>query len=86
MLRIAASTGASLRGTIQNEHPKEFHAQNEFVFPPEPACPPGADVIEFLRQHVPQWNTLDQRLPHPRGRLDRRAGAGLQLADGLPLR
>src|SRR4051794_30226490 len=26
-----------LRGTIQNDTLKEFHAQNEFVFPPEPS-------------------------------------------------
>ena len=26
-----------LRGTIQNDILKEFHAQNEFVFPPEPS-------------------------------------------------
>src|SRR3954451_15371158 len=27
---------SALRGTIQNDILKEFHAQNEFVFPPEP--------------------------------------------------
>ena len=30
-----------LRGTIQNDILKEFHAQNEFVFPPEPSRPAG---------------------------------------------
>ena len=29
---------SKLRGTIQNDILKEFHAQNEFVFPPEPRC------------------------------------------------
>ena len=37
----AASTGSKLRGTIQNDILKEFHAQNEFVFPPEPSRAAG---------------------------------------------
>src|SRR5579859_2608865 len=47
-----------LRGTIQNDILKEFHAQNEFVFPPEPHVRLVCDVIEFCTQHVPQWNTV----------------------------
>src|SRR6516165_10094748 len=47
-----------LRGTIQNDTLKEFHAQNEFVFPPEPSVRLVADVIEFCTEHVPQWNTV----------------------------
>jgi methylmalonyl-CoA mutase N-terminal domain/subunit len=47
-----------LRGTLQNDILKEFHAQNEFVFPPEPHVRLVADVIEFCTQHVPQWNTV----------------------------
>jgi methylmalonyl-CoA mutase N-terminal domain/subunit len=47
-----------LRGTIQNDILKEFHAQNEFVFPPEPHVRLVADVIEFCTQQVPQWNTV----------------------------
>src|SRR5271163_653222 len=47
-----------LRGTIQNDILKEFHAQNEFVFPPEPSVRLVADVIEFCTTHVPQWNTV----------------------------
>jgi methylmalonyl-CoA mutase N-terminal domain/subunit len=49
---------ADLRGTLQNDILKEFHAQNEFVFPPEPHVRLVADVIEFCTQHVPQWNTV----------------------------
>src|SRR5438128_3418867 len=45
-----------LRGTLQNDILKEFHAQNEFVFPPEPSVRLVADVIEFCAEHVPQWN------------------------------
>lgn len=47
-----------LRGTVQNDILKEFHAQNEFVFPPEPHVRLVCDVIEFCAQHVPQWNTV----------------------------
>src|SRR6266851_1764214 len=47
-----------LRGTIQNDILKEFHAQNEFVFPPEPHVRLVCDVIEFCAKHVPQWNTV----------------------------
>jgi len=47
-----------LRGTLQNDILKEFHAQNEFVFPPEPSVRLVADVIEFCTHHVPQWNTV----------------------------
>jgi methylmalonyl-CoA mutase N-terminal domain/subunit len=47
-----------LRGTIQNDILKEFHAQNEFVFPPEPHVRLVCDVIEFCTHQVPQWNTV----------------------------
>lgn len=47
-----------LRGTVQNDILKEFHAQNEFVFPPEPSVRLVTDVIEFCTRHVPQWNTV----------------------------
>jgi methylmalonyl-CoA mutase N-terminal domain/subunit len=47
-----------LRGTIQNDILKEFHAQNEFVFPPEPHVRLVCDLIEFCARHVPQWNTV----------------------------
>jgi methylmalonyl-CoA mutase N-terminal domain/subunit len=47
-----------LRGTVQNDILKEFHAQNEFVFPPEPHVRLVADVIEFCTHHVPQWNSV----------------------------
>jgi methylmalonyl-CoA mutase N-terminal domain/subunit len=48
----------TLRGTIQNDILKEFHAQNEFVFPPEPHVRLSCDLIEFCTEHVPQWNTV----------------------------
>jgi methylmalonyl-CoA mutase N-terminal domain/subunit len=47
-----------LRGTVQNDILKEFHAQNEFVFPPEPSVRLVCDVIEFCAKQVPQWNPV----------------------------
>ncbi len=47
-----------LRGTIQNDILKEFHAQNEFVFPPEPSVSLVVDLIEFCTAEVPRWNTV----------------------------
>jgi methylmalonyl-CoA mutase, N-terminal domain len=47
-----------LRGTIQNDTLKEFHAQNEIYFPPEPSVRLAIDVIEFCTRHVPQWNPV----------------------------
>lgn len=47
-----------LRGTIQNDILKEFHAQNEIVFPPEPSVRLVIDLIEYCTRDVPQWNTV----------------------------
>ena len=47
-----------LRGTLQNDILKEFHAQNEFVFPPTPSVKLVIDTIEYCTQHMPQWNTV----------------------------
>ena len=47
-----------LRGTIQNDTLKEFHAQNEIYFPPEPSVRLAIDVIEFCTHNVPQWNPV----------------------------
>jgi len=47
-----------LRGTIQNDILKEFIAQKEFIFPPEPSMRLVVDTMEFGAQSVPQWNTI----------------------------
>jgi methylmalonyl-CoA mutase, N-terminal domain len=47
-----------LRGTIQNDILKEFHAQNEFVFPPEPSVRLVIDLVEFCAQEAPRWNPV----------------------------
>ncbi len=47
-----------LRGTIQNDILKEFIAQKEFIFPPEPSMRLVVDTVEFGSTTVPQWNTI----------------------------
>jgi methylmalonyl-CoA mutase N-terminal domain/subunit len=47
-----------VRGTIQNDILKEYHAQNEFMFPPEPSVRLVSDTIEFCAEHVPQFNPV----------------------------
>ena len=47
-----------LQGTLQNDILKEFIAQKEFIFPPEPSMRLVTDTIEFGTQHMPLWNTI----------------------------
>lgn len=47
-----------LRGTLQNDILKEFTAQKEFIFPPEPSMRLVTDTIEFATHHLPQWNSV----------------------------
>jgi methylmalonyl-CoA mutase N-terminal domain/subunit len=47
-----------LRGTLQNDILKEYIAQNEYIFPPEPSMRLVVDTLEFGAQHVPQWNPI----------------------------
>ena len=47
-----------LRGTIQNDILKEYIAQKEFIFPPEPSMRLVVDTIEYGTNTVPQWNTI----------------------------
>ncbi len=47
-----------LRGTIQNDILKEYIAQKEYIFPPEPSMRLVTDTIEFGTRELPQWNTI----------------------------
>ncbi len=47
-----------LRGTTQNDILKEFIAQKEFIFPPEPSMRLVVDTMEYGTNTVPQWNTI----------------------------
>ncbi|RIH81489.1 Methylmalonyl-CoA mutase [Calidithermus terrae] len=45
-----------LGGTIQNDILKEFIAQKEFIFPPEPSVKLVIDTFEWGPRNVPKWN------------------------------
>jgi methylmalonyl-CoA mutase N-terminal domain/subunit len=47
-----------LRGTTQNDILKEYIAQKEYIFPPEPSMRLVVDTIEYGTNSVPQWNTI----------------------------
>ncbi|MFG0273988.1 MAG: methylmalonyl-CoA mutase [Phycisphaerales bacterium] len=49
---------STLGGTLQNDILKEFHSQNEFIYPPEPSVKLVVDTIEFQSKHVPRWNSV----------------------------
>jgi len=60
-LATAEKQGVSmekLRGTIQNDILKEYIAQKEYIFPPEPSMRLVVDTMAFGSQHVPLWNTI----------------------------
>ena len=47
-----------LRGTLQNDILKEYIAQKEFIFPPQPSMRIFVDSVEYCTKHVPMWNTV----------------------------
>ena len=49
---------AELRGTLQNDILKEYIAQKEWIFPPEPHMRLITDLMAYCAEHVPQWNTI----------------------------
>lgn len=47
-----------LRGTLQNDILKEFIAQKEWIFPPEPSMRVITDMMQYCAEHMPQYNTI----------------------------
>jgi len=47
-----------LRGTLQNDILKEYIAQKEWIYPPEPSIRLITDIMGFCADHVPKWNTI----------------------------
>ena len=47
-----------LRGTTQNDILKEYIAQKEYIFPPEPSMRLVTDTIEYGTEQLPLWNTI----------------------------
>ncbi|RMH37444.1 MAG: methylmalonyl-CoA mutase [Nitrospirae bacterium] len=49
---------SELGGTIQNDILKEYIAQKEWLFPPEPHLRLITDVIAYCVQYVPKWHPI----------------------------
>jgi len=49
---------AQLRGTIQTDILKEYIAQKEFIFPPEPSMRLVTDMVEFTSREMPLWHPI----------------------------
>jgi methylmalonyl-CoA mutase N-terminal domain/subunit len=47
-----------LRGTIQTDILKEYIAQKEWIFPPEPSMRLVVDMIEFCSREMPLWHPV----------------------------
>jgi methylmalonyl-CoA mutase N-terminal domain/subunit len=49
---------AALRGTIQTDILKEYIAQKEWIFPPEPSMRLVTDMVEFCAREMPLWHPI----------------------------
>jgi methylmalonyl-CoA mutase, N-terminal domain len=47
-----------LRGTVQTDILKEYIAQKEWIFPPEPSMRLCVDLIEFCARDLPRWHPV----------------------------
>ena len=64
-----------LSGTVQNDILKEYIARGTYVYPPGAVAAAGHGRVRLLRAAGAEVEPdLHQRLPHPRGGLDRGAG------------
>jgi methylmalonyl-CoA mutase, N-terminal domain len=86
-IAVAEKQGVPLErmgGTLQNDILKEYLAQNEYIFPPEPSMRLVVDTVEFAARYTSQWNPISVSGYHIR-----EAGAtavqelAFTLADGL---
>jgi methylmalonyl-CoA mutase N-terminal domain/subunit len=60
-LVVAEKNGADwkkISGTTQNDILKEYIAQKEYIFPPEPSMRLVVDTITFGARQVPRWNPI----------------------------
>jgi methylmalonyl-CoA mutase N-terminal domain/subunit len=60
-LAVAEKQGADWRkisGTLQNDILKEYIAQKEYIYPPEPSMRIVTDTIEFGAKHTPKFNPI----------------------------
>jgi methylmalonyl-CoA mutase, N-terminal domain len=60
-LAVAEKQGADwkkISGTIQNDILKEYIAQKEYIYPPEPSMRLVVDTFEFGAKNTPKFNTI----------------------------
>src|ERR671935_1726220 len=78
---------AELRGTIQTDILKEYIAQKEWIFPPEPSMRLVVDMIEVCWRDMPKWHPISISGYHIR-EAGSDAGQGLAFtpANGLAYR
>src|SRR5438270_522466 len=48
----------TLGGTLQNDILKEYIAQKEYIFPPEPSMRLVVDTIVFAAKNMPRWTAV----------------------------
>jgi methylmalonyl-CoA mutase N-terminal domain/subunit len=49
---------ADLRGTAQTDILKEYIAQKEYIYPPEPSMRLVTDMVEFCAREMPKWHPI----------------------------
>ncbi len=60
-LAVAEKQGVDwkmLNGTLQNDILKEYIAQKEYIYPPEPSMRLVIDTFEYGTRHTPKFNTI----------------------------
>jgi methylmalonyl-CoA mutase, N-terminal domain len=60
-LAVAEKQGAdwkTISGTLQNDILKEYIAQKEYIYPPDPSMRLVIDTFEFGVKHTPKFNTI----------------------------
>src|SRR6266852_5497063 len=60
-LAVAEKQGADwkkISGTLQNDILKEYIAQKEYIYPPEPSMRLVIDTFEFCTRHTPKYNVI----------------------------
>ena len=60
-LAVAKKQGVplnKLRGTMQNDILKEYIAQKEYIYPPDPSMRIITDMVEYCANEVPEWNPI----------------------------
>ena len=73
-----------LTGTLQNDILKEFLAQKEFIYPPDPSMRLVTDVVAFCLREVPRWYPVSISGYHIReAGATARQELSLTLADGI---